>query len=81
MDEDTFSDDLVFEDNSFQLGPGLLKIGPNTFDISALVPHSKVQHSEPSYESAAELYFRIAAEGAGVKTKWANSQVENVPFK
>jgi hypothetical protein len=83
MDDDTFSDNTVYKDDNFQLGPAnLLNIGPNTFGISAIVPHSKVANSEPSYESSAELYFRVAGVGGGgVTTKWANSQNEDVPFE
>lgn len=81
MDDDTFSDDTVYKDDSFQLGPGLLNVGPNTFTISAIVPRSKVADSEPSWESAAELYFRVRASGGGVTTNWANSQVEDVAYE
>jgi hypothetical protein len=81
MDDDTFFDDEVYKDDSFQLGPALLNIGPNTFGISAIVPHSKVANSEPGYESSAELYFRVRASGGGVKTNWANSQNEDVRYE
>ena len=81
MDDDTFSDDTVFQDDSFQLGPGLLNIGPNTFTISAIVPHNKVANSEPFWESSAELYFRVRASGSGVTTNWANSQNEDVAYE
>jgi hypothetical protein len=82
LDEDPFSsDDEVYKDNSFQLGPGLLNIGPNTFGISAIVPRSKVEDSEPSWQSSAELYFRVRASGGGVTTNWANSQIENVSYE
>ena len=65
MDDDTWSsDDTVYKDDSFQLGPANLNVGPNTFGISAIVPHSKVANSEPSWQSSAELYFRVRASGA-----------------
>jgi hypothetical protein len=81
MDDDTFGDDTVYQDDSFQLGPANLNIGPNTFSISAIVPHSKVEKSEPGWESSAELYFRVRASGGGVTTNWANSQTEDVPYE
>jgi hypothetical protein len=81
MDDDTFSDDTVYTDDSFQLGPANLNIGPNTFGISAIVPRSKVENSEPFWESSAELYFRVRASGGGIKTNWANSQIEDVRFE
>ncbi|RDI57975.1 hypothetical protein [Microvirga subterranea] len=81
MDDDTFSDDTVYKDDSFQLGPALLNIGPNTFGLNAIVPRSKVANSEPGWESSAELYFRVRASGSGVTTNWANSQTESVPYE
>lgn len=81
MDDDSFSDDLVQQDDSFQLGPALLNVGPNTFTISAIVPRSRVENSEPFWESSAELYFRVRASGGGVTTNWANSQNEDVRFE
>jgi hypothetical protein len=81
MDDDPGFDDEVFKDSFRTLSH--LNIGPNTFDISTFVPLDKVAVSEPSSESWAELYFRVQASdvGSGVKTKWANSQNENVPYE
>lgn len=81
MDDDTFGDDTVYKDDTFQLGPALLNIGPSTFGFSAIVPHSKVEESEPVWEGSAELYFRVRASGGGITTNWANSQNEDVPYK
>lgn len=81
MDDDTFSDDIVYQNNSFQLGPALLNIGPNTFGISAIVPHNKVENSEPWWEGSAELYFKVRAAGGSVATNWGVSQNEDVPFE
>jgi hypothetical protein len=81
MDQDPGPDNTVYQDNSFSLGPALLNIGPNTFGINEIVPHSKVENSEPWYESSAELYLRLRASGGAVTTRWVNSQTENVPFE
>lgn len=81
MDDDTFSDDTLYDDASFQLGPGLTKIGPNSFTFSADLPHSKVKNSEPSSEEWAELYFRVRAAGGGVTTNWASTENEDVRFE
>jgi hypothetical protein len=73
MDYDPGPDDLVHVDNSFQLGPALLKIGPTAVGVNVIVPHSEVQSSEPFYEKWAELYVRVRASGGGVTTNWADS--------
>jgi hypothetical protein len=61
---------VAYQDNSFQLGPALLNIGPNTFGISAIVPHSYVENSEafPPGDHTAELYLKLRASGGGVTT-------------
>lgn len=79
-DDDTFSDDLLYTNSSFQLGPGLLQVGPNSFTFSALLSHATVANSEGWFDSSAELYFRVRASGGGVTTNWANSQIESVGF-
>jgi len=81
MDDDTAFDDELYKDDTFQLGPANLNIGPSTFGFSATVAHSKVANSETSSESWAELYFRVRASGGGVTTKWANSQNEDVKYE
>ena len=78
MDDDTFGDDLVVTDNSFQFGAR--HIGPNSFVTGVIVPRAKVEDSEPFYESTAELYARVRAVSSSVSTGWANSQVENVGY-
>jgi hypothetical protein len=80
MDDDTFSDDTVHTDDSFTLGAASLNIGPNTFGINAIVPHSRVMGSEPSFETSAELYLRMRAVGGGLRTNWENSQNEVVQY-
>lgn len=78
MDDDTFNDDLVVTDNSFQFGAR--NVGPNSFVTGVIVPRSKVEDSEPFYESTAELYARVRAVSNSVSTGWANSQTENVGY-
>jgi hypothetical protein len=82
-ESDSAFDNTLYSDDSFQLGPGNLNIGPNTFGFSATLKHKTVEESEPWYEEWAELYFRLAATGAGdaVKTKWANSPKEDVRYE
>jgi hypothetical protein len=80
MDDDTAFDDELYKDDTFQLGPANLNIGPSTFGFSATVARSKVANSETSSESWAELYFRVRASGGGVTTKWANSQNDDVKY-
>jgi hypothetical protein len=77
-DDDTFSDDLVFTDNSLQLGPADRQVGPNGFVYTIRVPRSKVNDSEPDYESTAELYARVKASGGGVTTGSTNSNIQDV---
>ncbi|GAA2760830.1 hypothetical protein [Actinopolymorpha rutila] len=81
MDDDTFGDDTVYADDSFQVGPALSQVGPNTIGLNAVVKHSKVEDSEPVWEGSAELYFKVRAVGPGVVTNWATSQNEDVPYE
>jgi hypothetical protein len=76
------ADDLVQSDDTFQLGPANLNVGPNTFGINALVKHAKLKAADPSSQDTAELYFRlrVASSAAGVQTSWANSPNENVKY-
>jgi hypothetical protein len=82
LDWDRFSaDDVLHSDDSFQLGPALLNVGPNTFGINALIPHSKLREEWYEGRNYAELYFRLRAEGSGVSTSWANSPNEDVRIR
>lgn len=76
MDDDTFSDDLVHTDESFQFGVHDLE--PRAFHVGVIVPRSKLRGSEPGYESAAEIYCRVSARLGNKTTNWRNSQTENV---
>lgn len=76
MDDDTFSDDLVHTDESFQLGVHDLE--PRPFHVGVIVPHRKLNNSEPWYESRAEIYCRVSARQGNKSTNWRNSQIENV---
>ena len=84
MDWDEYSsDDLVQKDDSFQLGPANLNVGPNTFGINAFVKHDKlktVEGGDPD-QNTAELYFRLRTVGGAVATSWANSQNEKARYK
>jgi hypothetical protein len=76
MDEDTFSDDLVFTDDSFQLG--VFDPQPRFFQTGVIVPYQKLNASEPSYEGEAEIYCRVSAKLGNKSTNWRNSQTEDV---
>jgi hypothetical protein len=76
MDDDTFSDDLVYTDESFQLG--VYNLEPRPFHMSIIVPYQRLNASEPGYESWAEIYSRMSARLGTKNTNWRNSQTENV---
>jgi hypothetical protein len=82
MDDDTFSDDVVHTDESFERG--VYDTNPTAFEVGVIVPATKLRNSEPSYESAAEIYCRVVAEQRNAQgrvvigTNAANSQTENV---
>jgi hypothetical protein len=76
MDDDTFSDDLVHTDSSFQLGAH--EAGPRAFHLGVIVPRNKLRNSEPSYETRAEIYCRVAARMGNKTTNWSNSHTESV---
>jgi hypothetical protein len=76
MDDDSFSDDLVHTDNSFQFG--VRELGPTHFNLGVIVPASKLRNSEPSYEDWAEIYCRVSANLGNRSTNWANSQNADV---
>jgi hypothetical protein len=59
MDDDTFSDDLVFTDESFQLGVN--DGSPRPFHTGVIVPRSKLRGKEPSYEHGVEVYCKVSA--------------------
>lgn len=76
------SDDPMHSDDTFQLGPANLNVGPNTFGINALVKHAKLKTADPWPQDTAELYFKLKAKSAaaGVETRWENSPNENVKY-
>ena len=76
MDEDTFSDDKLFQDSSFQFA--VHDTSPHCFHTGVIVPHKNLNDSEPFYEDFAEVYCRVSAAGGGVQTNAANSQTEDV---
>jgi hypothetical protein len=76
MDEDTFSDDKLMTDQSFQIG--IHDTDFHCWHKGVIVPHQKLNDCEPFYEDWAEIYCRVSAKGGGVQTNAANSQTENV---
>jgi hypothetical protein len=76
MDEDSFSDDLVYSDNSFSIG--VSDTNPKLFHTGVIVPRKQLRDSEPGYENEAEVYCRVSAGSGNISTNWRNSQTENV---
>jgi hypothetical protein len=76
MDDDTAADDLVYTDQSFQVG--VHDTNPHCFHTGVIVPHQKLNDCEPFWESRAEIYCRVSAKGGNVQTNAANSQNESV---
>ena len=76
MDEDSFSDDLVYTDNTFSIA--VHDTNPQPFVTGVVVPRKALRDSEPSYEHEAEIYCRVSAGTGNISTNWRNSQTENV---
>jgi hypothetical protein len=76
MDEDTFSDDLLLTNDTFQLG--VHDIGFHSFTFSVIVPHQKLNDCEPSWEDEAEIYCRVSGHAGSLKTNRPRTQKENV---
>jgi hypothetical protein len=76
MDEDSFSDDLLLTDQSFQLG--VHDTDFHCFHFGIIVPHQKLIDCEPFYEGQAEIYCRVSGHAANVTTNRARTQTENV---
>lgn len=76
MDEDTFSDDTVHTDNSFQVG--VYDTNPKCFHVGVIVPHQKLNDCEPFYEDWAEIYCRVSAKQGTIQTNAANSKTVDV---
>ena len=76
MDEDTFSDDLLLTNESFQLG--VHDTDFHCFNFGVIVPHQKLNVCEPFYESQAEIYCRVSGHAGDLKTNRARTQTENV---
>lgn len=75
-DEDTFFDDLIQTDNSFQLG--VHDTDFHCFSLGVIVPYQRLNDCEPFYENQAEIYCRVSGHGGGVTTNKARTQTENV---
>lgn len=78
MDADAFSDDLLYTDETFQIG--VHDTNPICFHTGVIVPHQTLNDSEPFWENTAEVYCRVSASSPGgvVQTNAANSQTEDV---
>lgn len=75
-DEDTFFDDLIQTDNTFQLG--VHDTDFHCFSFGIIVPYQRLNDCEPFYESQAEIYCRVSGHGGTVTTNKARTQTENV---
>ncbi len=76
LDEDTFSDDLLLTNESFQLG--VHDTDFHCFSTGVIVPHKKLNDCEPFYESQAEIYCRVSGHGGKITTNRARTQTVNV---
>jgi hypothetical protein len=76
MDSDTFEDDLLLTNETFQIG--VHDTSPRCFHTGVIVPAAKLNDSEPFWESRAEVYCRVSAKGGTVQTNARNSQTESV---
>jgi hypothetical protein len=76
MDDDSFSDDLVHSDSTFQIN--VQGTSPRCFHTGVIVPHGKLNDCEPWYEDWAEIYARVSAKAGNVQTNAANSSNVNV---
>ncbi len=76
MDEDTFSDDLLLTNETFQLG--VHDTDFHCFHLGVIVPYQTLNNCEPFYESQAEVYCRVSGHAGDLKTNRARTQTENV---
>lgn len=76
MDSDSISDDLIHSDNNFSVG--VFDTSPKCFHTGVIVPHQKLNDTEPFWEDAAEVYCRVSAAQGTIQTNAANSQTEDV---
>ena len=76
LDEDTFSDDLLLTNQSFQLG--VHDTDFHCFHTGVIVPASKLNDCEPFYEDWAEIYCRVSGQAGTLTTNRARTQTENV---
>jgi hypothetical protein len=76
MDSDSFEDDLLLTNETFQIG--VHDTSPHCFHTGVIVPAGKLNYSEPFWESRAEVYCRVSAKGGSVQTNATNSQIESV---
>jgi hypothetical protein len=76
MDEDTFSDDTVFTDSSFQVN--ITDTNPKCFHTGVIVPHGKLNDCEWLFDHTAEIYCRVMAKNGAVQTNAENTKTHDV---
>ena len=76
MDEDTFSDDLLLTNDTFQIG--INDTDFHCFHTGVIVPAHTLNDSEPFYEGQAEIYCRVAGHGGNLQTNRARTDTEDV---
>ena len=79
MDSDPGPDDHVQDDNNFFFAAH--QVGPNSFTTDMTISNSRLEDSEPFWESATELYAKVRGNMNGLSTNWAESQRESVSFE
>jgi hypothetical protein len=76
LDEDTFSDDLLLTNETFQLG--VHDTDYHCFNFGVIVPYQTLNDSEPFWEDHANIYCRVSGHGGTVTTNRARTQTEDV---
>ncbi|MGE0006921.1 MAG: hypothetical protein AB7S92_15185 [Parvibaculaceae bacterium] len=76
MDSDSFDDDLLLTNETFQIG--VHDTSPRCFHTGVIVPAGRLNDSEPFWDGRAEVYCRVSARGGSVETNAANSQTVSV---
>lgn len=75
-DEDTFFDNALLTNETFQLG--VHDTDFHCFNFSVIVPHQTLNDCEPFYEDQAEIYCKVSGHGGDLKTNKARTQMERV---
>ena len=75
------SDDLLTTNTSFQLGPAFLRdaLTPKCFFVDGIiVPHTKLNSTDPFWTDKTDVYCKIRASGSGVTTNDAETNRDSV---